>query len=269
MLWDELNVLEFSKAVKETGGVCVLPIGVLEKHGNHLPLGTDMITAASVCKAAAEKESAIVFPYYFMGQISEARQYPGTVSLSLTMLMENLLAVCDEISRNGLKKILIMSGHGGNYHFLPFFAQEFPRHGRDYQVYTAYASALNYEQSNKIRELAGADDLGSHAGLSETSVLMHLRGDLVKKELSNPEDGASKRRIAEVRQKGLFTGFNWYAEYPNHFAGDHSLATAKLGEVIFDMLVENAASAIKVVKNDTESFDLMNEYFERSKTPGV
>ena len=260
MLWEDLTVLQFENEVKNSEGICVLPIGVLEKHGNHLPLGTDMFTVTSACKAAAEKEKAIVFPYYFLGQIAEARHYKGTIAASHRLLMDALLEMCDEISRNGLKKILIMSGHGGNGHFLPFFAQEMPRLRRDYCVYTGFVANLTAEQREKLTDAAKTNELGDHAGLTETAVMMHLRPDLVRISEQDPSEGANLGRLKEIQENRLFTGFNWYASYPNHFAGDPTPATPEIGKLIFDMYTQNIANAIKSIKNDKTSPRLVEEY---------
>ena len=266
MLWENLTVQQFAQAVKDTG-VCVLPIGVLEKHGNHLPLGTDMISSRGVCEAAAKKESAVVFPYYFMGQISEARHFPGTVAVSHQQMMENLLAMCDEIARNGLKKILIMSGHGGNNSFLPFFAQEFPRLDRDYCVYTGFIGNYSYAQRKQIMETANTNDLGQHAGISETSMIMHLRPELVHMDTQDPKEGASLDRLDNIEKHSLFTGFNWYAKYPAHFAGDPTGANPELGKMIFDMAVDNVAAAIKAIKEDNVSPQFIKEYVQYGNNP--
>ena len=259
MQWENLTVKQFEKAVKDTG-VCVLPIGVLEKHGNHLPLGTDMISSRAVSIAAAEVEPAIVFPYYFMGQIAEARHFPGTVSVSHRQMMDNLLTMCDEIARNGIKKILIMSGHGGNNSFLPFFAQEFPRLGRDYCVYTGFIGSYTAEQRTAIQEAAGTTDLGQHAGTGETSMIMHLAPELVDFDAQDPKESASLGRLKDIEAAQLFTGFNWYANYPAHMAGDPSKASPAVGKVIFDFAVSNVAGAIKAIKADTVSPQFTKEY---------
>ena len=67
--WEEITSPRFPAAVEKAGGVCVIPMGVIEKHGPHLPLGTDMFEARETAFQAAQKEYAIVFPPYFMGQI--------------------------------------------------------------------------------------------------------------------------------------------------------------------------------------------------------
>ena len=267
MLWEELSTVNFEQAVKDCEGLCILPIGVVEKHGNHLPLGTDMISVRTVCTSAAEVEPAIVFPYYFLGQIAEARHYPGTISASHRLLMDNLLEMCDEIGRNGLKKILIMSGHGGNNHFLPFFAQEMPRLNRDYSVYAGFIGNITAKQEEELAAAAGTSNMGNHAGLSETSMMMYLRPDLVNMEAQDPKEGQGLNRLSKIHEAKLFTGFNWYASYPAHIAGDPSLATPELGEMIFCMATENTVEAIRAIKADDVSGRLQREFAGYGKKP--
>jgi len=268
MLWEELTARQFEEAAKQYE-VCVLPIGVLEKHGNHLPLGTDMMIVNAVCQTAAKVEPTIVFPYYFFGQIAEAMHYPGTIAVSHRLMMDSLLAMCDEISRNGIKKIMIISGHGGNGHFLPFFAQEMPRLGRDYQVYTGTAYNLTPEQNKKINETTKIGSNDFHAGTLETSILMHVRGDLVNIPAQTPGEGKSLDRLKETQAHNLFTGFNWYANQPYHFAGDHTHATPELGSMVFDFMVENVVKDIKAVKADDESLPLVQQYAKYAQVPSA
>jgi len=265
MLWEELSAANFLACVKESEGVCVVPLGVIEKHGDHLPLGTDMYTGTAVAKRAAELAPAVVFPYYFLGQIAEARHVKGTLAASHRLMMDALLEMCDEIHRNGFTKILILSSHGGNAYFLPFFAQQFPGLNRPYAVYVHYIHDKSEEQTQAIQDRSGVQDLGQHAGFLETSVVMHLRPDLVRMELMNPAQSASKQRLKDVRERGVITGFNWYAEYPHHFAGDPSQASAEHGKFIFDMICENTAEAIRAVKADGESLKLIEEYNKLGK----
>jgi len=260
MLWESLTAPQFEKAVADSKGVCVLPIGVLEKHGNHLPLGTDMYVATRVAAAAAALEAAIVFPYYFFGQIAEARHYPGTIAVSHKLMMEALREVCDEIARNGLKKILILNGHGGNNHFLPFFAQEQPRLNRDYNVYVLNAGRLSGAQRKALIKEVGTAEWGSHAGFAETSILMHLKPELVHASAQPMQEGERLNRLPGMEEHGVFTGFNWYGNYPYHFAGDFTLASAAAGKLLFDAAVGNAAKAIAAIKDDDVSLGFVAEY---------
>ncbi|MDR0442497.1 MAG: creatininase family protein [Treponema sp.] len=260
MLWEELRANQFSDCIRMSGGVCLLPIGVLEKHGNHLPLGTDMYTGTAVSKRAAEIEPSVVFPYYFLGQISEARHYAGTIAASHRLLMDSLLEMCDEIRRNGFSKIIIASSHGGNAHFIPFFLQEMPRLNRDYNAYTYFIPELKKEQTRAICDYAKTEDMGYHAGLTETSIMMHLRPDLVKMDAQDPHEGSNHNRLADLRERGVDTGFNWYAQYPRHIAGDPSPASSELGKMIFEMMSENLAEIIRLVKADNVSEKMIKEF---------
>ena len=260
MLWEELTGEDFGKGVEECGGVCILPIGVIEKHGDHLPVGMDMYSVTAIAKKAAEISSAIVFPYYFFGQISEARHVPGCLAPSHKLIMDSLLEMCDEISRNGFKKIIILSGHGGNMYFLPFFAQMFPGMNRSYQVYINSAHMLSSEQVKDIQNRAGVTDLGSHGGFKETSVLLHLRPDLVHMDRIKVKESENMGRLKSLEEKRIYTGFNWYSSYPHHFAGDPSASTAEYGKYIFDIMVSNAVNVINTVKADDVSLKLISEY---------
>src|SRR5260370_11741792 len=121
--WEELTAADFRDAIQQSKGTCLLPFGILEKHGPHLPLGTDLLNVRYASLQAAQREYAIVFPEYYFGQIFEAKHEPGTVAYSMQLQLKLLQETTEEMARNGCKKIVIVNGHGGNEHLLPFFAQ--------------------------------------------------------------------------------------------------------------------------------------------------
>ncbi|MGO9936515.1 MAG: creatininase family protein, partial [Terracidiphilus sp.] len=90
--WEELTAADFREGVHRSQGTCLLPFGILEKHGAHLPLGTDLLDVRYAALHAAEREYAVVFPEYYFGQIAEARHEPGTMAysreLQLALLQE-------------------------------------------------------------------------------------------------------------------------------------------------------------------------------------
>ena len=133
--WEELTGADFIDAIKRSQGACILPFGILEKHGPHLPLGTDLLDVRYASLHAAEQEYAVVFPEYYFGQIFEARHEPGTVAYSRDLQLALLQETTDEMARNGCKKVLIVNGHGGNSSLLPYFAQSQLAKPHDYVVY--------------------------------------------------------------------------------------------------------------------------------------
>src|SRR5215470_9058682 len=103
--WEELTASDFRDAIVQSEGVCILPFGILEKHGPHLPLGTDLLNVRYAALHAVEQEYAVVFPEYYFGQIFEAKHEPGTIAYSRDLQLKLLQETTDEMARNGCKKI--------------------------------------------------------------------------------------------------------------------------------------------------------------------
>ena len=175
MNWEKATSPDFAAARESCGGVCLLPMGVLEKHGTHLPLGTDGLSAHELCVRAATCESAMVFPEYYFGSIVEARQHPGTVALPFALILELLEAVCDEISRNGFKKIILVNAHGGNTSLLDALSLTMLKKQKDYMVYyRRIAFLMDHPMMESRQKWHG------HADEGETSIMMELFPELVR-----------------------------------------------------------------------------------------
>ena len=107
MLWEHLKCDEFKDAVAESKGVCAIPIGSIEAHGIHLPLGCDTIKARAFTVRAAEQAPVCVFPAMYFGEMSGAGEFPGTVIFPIKLIWDILEHSCREIARNGFKKIIV------------------------------------------------------------------------------------------------------------------------------------------------------------------
>ncbi len=257
--WEELTAADFTKAIEHARGVCVLPFGILEKHGPHLPLGTDLINIRYASVNAAKQEYAVVFPEYYFGQIFEAKHEPGTIAYSPHLQLELLQETTDEMARNGCKKILIANGHGGNNHLLPYFAQSQLASPHDYVVY------LHLDVKMPAGRPAMKTKEDGHAGESETAHVMVSRPDLVHQDRAAQESGADQNRLD--LPAGVYTGIWWYAKFPDHYAGDGSAATKELGEFDMKAWAGSIANAIRAIKADQVSPRLQEEFFKGSKQP--
>ena len=96
--WKELTAPDFVKALQLSKGICLLPAGIIEKHGPHLPLSTDLILSREIASRAAQLEYALVFPEFYFGQIYEARHQPGTVAYSPELVWKMLEETCEEMA---------------------------------------------------------------------------------------------------------------------------------------------------------------------------
>jgi creatinine amidohydrolase len=258
----ELTAPDFIRAVEQSGGTCLIPAGILEKHGAHLPLSTDLLTAREISKRAAGMEYTIIFPEYYFGQIFEAKHQPGTIAYSSELIWKILEETCEELSRNGIKKIVIVNGHGGNNHFFAFFCQAQLAARKDYIV--VLFSPDESDAEAKISALK-TTDYGGHADEEETSVIYSFRPDLVHADRATSQSGRDMDRLA-VLPYG-YTGIWWYASYPNHYAGDGSDPKQEIGEILLDSQAEQLAALIRYLKEEHTIEDLQNRFFEESEQP--
>ncbi|HEX6626263.1 MAG TPA: creatininase family protein [Pyrinomonadaceae bacterium] len=261
--WDELTAGDWPKAQERAAYTCILPIGILEKHGPHVPLGSDLIMAREWSARAARQEYVVVFPDFFYGQIYEAKHQPGTFALPSRLVWELLDATVEEIARNGFKKIVIVNGHGGNPQLLRYFVQSQLERRRDYVVYffdPAYDAKAEEEKFKPLRKTDPSIDL--HAGETETSVLLYLRPDLVQMPRAAEESGADQNRLA---LPDLYTAIWWYARFPNHYSGEGAKGSRELGQALTEHRVATLVKALRVVKTDDKSLKIQSEFFDRIK----
>jgi creatinine amidohydrolase len=260
---EELTSPQFAKAVEQSGGVCVIPIGIIEKHATHLPLGTDLYEARAAAVMAAQKEYAVVFPPYFAGQIFEARHQPGTIAYSNDLMWQMLEETCQELSRNGLKKIILFNGHGGSTYFLNYFCQSQLAARKDYIV-VLFQGGPDEAMDRQISSLKKAK-LDGHAGEEETSMMYFIRPDLVDTEAMGRESGLNQKRLDLMPH--AFAGIHWYARYPNHFAGDVLQTNRELGELLVTKDAVQLAELIRYLKGSNTIEELHNEFYNRAEDP--
>jgi creatinine amidohydrolase len=261
---EELTALDYVKAVEKSSKTCILPIGVFEKHGPHLPLGTDLFTAREYALRAAAKEYTVVFPWYYFSQINEARHQPGTIAYTPELIWKVLQETLDELARNGFEKIIIVNGHGGNNAFLNFFGMAQLSERRLYSLYW-FQPEMDPEVRKKVEELTQHDPFDAHAGNQESSVMKALEPDIVHLERAGQQSGADQDRLKNL--PNIYTGIWWYASYPNHYGGDGSKANAKAGELVNNTIVDQLVKMIQAVKKDEVVPALQKEFFDKSDNP--
>ena len=265
MQWENLTAAEFQDSLRKGNRVCLLPAGCVEKHGPHLPLGTDYLNGHKICCMAAEKEPAVVFPPFYFGQIQEGRPFPGTIALSPTLTLELLLEVLDEIGRNGFHKIVIYNAHGGNRHLLNYAIQSCLAERKPYAVYLPERRYTD-EQREAWKDVLETD-LHAHACECETSVTLANHPELVKMD-----------QLGDLKADPLGRGdhlppgrtsASWYLDFPEHYAGDARSATAEKGEKLRAILVDGLAEYVRTIKQDDNVPRLLAEFYNRAEDVGM
>ncbi len=261
MQWENLTSYDFETAVKTCEKVAILTIGVIESHASHLPLGTDMFTAHHIACEAAKKEPIIVFPQYPYSINHETAHLPGGVVIKRDVAFALLENICDEMHRNGIEKIILLSGHGGNRYFLPLFVQTLPEKSKPYTVYVA-----NLPIKQEDVEMIEHKEYG-HAGELETSMILHIHKDLVKMDQIPPKTFSNQNRNAPVAKAGGYSQVDWYAMYPHMYVGNAHKATAEKGEQIFEANIRYLIKLIQEVKADQIAPALIEEFNQRQRQP--
>ncbi len=264
MRWEELTGDRFPEAVKECAGVCLIPLSVIERHGHHLPLGTDMYIGREIVNRAAEIEPAIVFPDYIFTQIPEARHRAGTISIDPDLMVKLLDNVCREVARNGLRKIVLVNAHGGNFGLLALFNMLPLYTPRDYVIYIVQTLGPSIPKV----EVPWEPSADGHAGPGETSMVLAIRPDLVHMDqIPSDDEGKALGRLRSLREAGVTTGVWWYADHPTHYQGDARLATADAGDRLLQARAEAVARAVRAIKADDEAKRLQDEFYAASQAP--
>ena len=282
MIWENLREEEFEGAIAASGGVCVVPIGCLEMHGQHLPVGTDTQTCYHIAKEAAKIEPVVVFPGQYFGSVPGLQAYKGTIDFSLELRLHMLDELCSEIARNGFKKILLLNGHGGNCATLSAFVRNTLHAKKDYLVvarndfqYGVQRLARELRAGQKFPELTEEDvenvlDFSEHeyatghACINETSIMLAIHPESVDLSRAAEITGMSTHRVDRLTQKPYALeggcGF-WLLNHPNSYEGEHiEMASANIGKVILRKRIEYQAEACKRLKEDDA---LLADYIER------
>lgn len=253
---------QMEQAVQEEQ-ICILPIGSLERHGEHIPYGCDAGIAETLAIEAAKLAPAVIFPTYYFGQVHEAAMHRGAVNFPSEMLVAHLRILLDQISYNGFKKILIISGHGGNRLWLQFLEKTLIDYERTYCLYIVEPdSVLNSEEQQKLGEIYETKD--GHAGETETSLCMAAMPgyvDLTKQCFPEPIQRMGKMDGL----KGIYTGYYFNADWSEGVSGTPSLASKEKGEKALEIIVQAMARTIQIVQNDREIPELQSEILEKCR----
>ena len=271
MNWAELREEEFEGAVQKSGGLCIIPVGCYEMHGEHLPVGTDVYEAIAVAELAATLEEAVVFPAFEFGDINGLMEWRGGINIDPALRLKLLENYCTEIARAGFDKILLLNFHGGNPPFLTYFMNSMEQKGVDFSVLSCFPVPLFVDEVYPALEKNGLADfpellpedaeiirtfvrekhIDGHGGLLETAMMLAIRPDLVKMDRLGSVSGLFTHDADPFNKAGLQSTNLWYLDFPNSYCATEPVyANARIGKMMLRLAAEKAARAARAFKEN-------------------
>ena len=292
MLWQDLREEQFEEAIKRSKGLCVIPLGCLEKHGQHEPVGTDYYRAFLFAKEAAEIEDAVVFPMGpWLGDVagSHSNTNPGFgrkrgfIGINIKTQLRIFEELCDEIARNGFNKIILFHSHGGNISILDTFLKNQAKKNKPYATFQAWAnnnaanqptpfletvlsrrdefSFVTDEDIEVMRQWEKTGYQGGHGNFIETAEILGHRPDLIEPARYDQENGLNNHRSDYLTDLGINVKGGWSARYPNSYSGAAPFGCSEtIGKAMIKISIERAVRVYKTIKNDDLSLEAAKLY---------
>jgi creatinine amidohydrolase len=253
--WTAIHWPDFT-AADPARWIAVLPLAATEQHGPHLPLGTDVAIAQAYLARVHELLPAALpvsfLPIQPIGISTEHIDYPGTLTLPPVLAIESWTAIGDAVARAGVRKLMLVTSHGGNSAAMTLVAQELrARHGM-------LAVTTSWSRFGAPEGLFGAEEVrhGIHGGAVETSIMLAHAPDQVRTDkIANFESAgivlAQQHRWLSTQRPAPLA---WQAQdlHPSGAVGDAREASADKGR----QLIDHGARAFCALLDDVDRFDL-------------
>ena len=234
---DELSTKEAAKAANAST-VIIFPVGSVEEHGEHLPLGTDSFQPEYIALEVAKKTGCLIAPPFRYGICNATRNFPGTLTIKFETLYRFAIDVLSELVRNGFRRIIVLSGHAGNSHMvaLRLAAQDIINQN-DESKEKEKARIMVLSDFDFAEELTPkyADKNDGHAGTIETSRMMAIKPELIKAK--GEANVWRMPRFEVVAHPELY--------FPSGVNGDPTAASKEKGQKINSHIVKKVAELVK------------------------
>ena len=231
--------------------IAVLPVGSIEQHGPHLPVGVDSAINEAILDRTLELIPAAlpvtVLPMTYVGKSDEHLAFPGTLTLSAETLLRVWTEIGESVARAGVKKLVIFNSHGGQPQLVDIVARDLRVRHRMLVV-----AASTYRLGRPPRLFPDAElKHGIHGGSVETSIMLHVRPDLVDMAEAKNFESLGQRMEDDFRfltPEGAI-GFGWQTQdlNPDGACGNALDADAERGRLVVDHAAHNFAALLAEV----------------------
>jgi creatinine amidohydrolase len=253
-LYEEMSWPQ-ADAAAAAGAVAVIPYGTTEQHGPHMPLMTDYLIAGSVARAAVERvvaaqpdgsaapRAVALHPVTYSFN-EHHMDLPGTVAIGAHTIIDYLVDVGRSLAHHGFARMVILNGHGSNAPFMDIAARLITNQTPSICAGLAWWSLLTAEDRAGMEVPSGLD---SHAGETETSLVLHLRPDLVDmaKAVRTIDEVQRSRSIMAAERSSVNFQEWWSRNSTTGVQGDATKATAEKGRALFEAAARRVADFVE------------------------
>ncbi|KKI90876.1 creatinine amidohydrolase [Bacillus sp. SA1-12] len=241
MLFQNENSFEVKEKINKSK-IAILPIGAVEAHGPHLPLGTDNFLAERVSEKVAEKTGAYVLPTMPYGQVWSLKNFPGSINISNETLISLLVDMGKSLYEQGFRVFAMINGHLGNAVALKEAARKLFQQFPDFKIlYLFYPGTKKITE--EVRETISSHATYFHACEIETSYMLYLAEEYVDMSKAITD-------IPSIPLSADATPTPWEEFTSSAVLGDAKLATKEKGKRIIDVAIENMVNLIESAKNE-------------------
>jgi creatinine amidohydrolase len=224
--------------------VVLFPVGATEQHGPHLPVGTDSFAVEAIARRAAvladDRARVVVTPTLPFGSSHHHLPFGGTMSLRTETYYRLILDLTDSLIVGGFRRIFILNGHGGNHELIQLVARDLAlKHPVEIGAGSYWHVARRALEATDAGRL---DRVPGHAGAFETSLVLHLRPELVREPRPSREGDAWP--VARGTDPGYRLEINGSWQTIDGFTDSPALATADLGAAAIEAVAGAVADAL-------------------------
>lgn len=248
--WQDMTTSDFADVDPESS-IALLPVAAVEQHGPHLPLGTDAMIVNAASRALLDRVppgvTLLVLPALEIGHSPEHESFAGTLSADASTLLDLWTEVGRRVAAAGVRKLIVLNAHGGQKSLVDLVAV---RLRREQRMLVVRASTFSFGVPPGLFDARERMN-GLHGGDLETSLMLYLRPDLVRKDALADFGGLPERLAADNEVLGVEKpiGFGWMSEdlSPAGVTGNAAAATADKGRACFEHIVAQLAKLVAEV----------------------
>lgn len=251
--WERMSSPEIAQAREDANGVVILPIGAVEVHGPHLPVGTDSIETYEIGLRAAELAGVVISPLIWIGNSRSFMDFPGTISVNPETLNHYAGDIAWSMIRQGFDKLVLLDGHGGNYGILDLLIEEIHLESE------ALICHVRAWELASVPKPDGVPDYDGHGGSSETAVMRVLTPDDVDEDNfvnSPPEIDLTEYGSVFPSPSGRYAkgpavfplSMGEMVEHGHH--GDPQWGSKERGEALLKVKIDTLVEFLQALKDE-------------------